>query len=450
MRNVRPSLAIKVGSIAIASALLLAGCSASTSTAQKGAVTQADITKAMNKPTTLTFWSWLPGVKTEIALFEKAYPKIKINYTNAGQGTPEYTHLRTAAKAGSGEPDVVQVEYQYIPSFASVLADLTPYSAGLQKQYAPSVYKQVTLNGQLLGIPQDTAPVGNLYRADILASAGITSAPTTWTQYEADAKTLKAKTGDYITNFPASDASPFLALLWQNGASPFSFDGSKTVGINLETPQVKKVSDYWTSMIQQGLVDTAPDFNNDWTAGFASGKYAGWLTAAWGPDQIISSVQSSTGKWRAAPLPQWDPSNPSSGNWGGSSLAVTKASKYPIAAYEFAKFLNTSVNSVRTESTSSQSLYPASLAGLSDPAWVNQKVAFFGGQQVNKLFKGISATINPNWGWLPYMDYAYTDWNNTVAKAITNKTSIYAGMSAWQDDLVAYGKQQGYTVKVGG
>ncbi len=450
MRKVRPTLAIKVGSIAAVSALLLAGCTSTGGTAQKGVVTQAQITKAMDTPTTLSFWSWLPNVQNEIKLFEKAYPKIKINYTNAGQGTPEYTHLRTAVKAGSGVPDVVQVEYQYIPSFESDLADLTPYGgASLSKDFSSTVFKQVSMNGGIFGIPQDTGPVGNLYRSDVLASAGITSAPTTWAEYEADAKTLKAKTGDFISDLPPSDASIYLALLWQNGASPFAFDGKKTVTINLETPAVKKVSDYWTSMVQQGLVDTAPDFTNDWFQGFASGKYAGWLTAAWGPDQIISSVKSSAGKWRAAPLPQWDPSNPASGNWGGSSLAVTKASKNPIAAYEFAKFMNTNATSVKTETTSSQSLYPASIEGLTDPAWVNQKVPFFGGQQVNKLFTGISKTINPNWGWLPYMDYAYTDWTNTAGKAITDKTSIYAGISAWQNDLIAYGKQQGYTVKVG-
>ena len=75
----------------------------------------------MNTPTTITFWSWLPGVRSEINLFEKKYPKIKVNYQNAGQGTPEYTKLRTVIKAGSGQPDVAQVEYQYISSFASDL-----------------------------------------------------------------------------------------------------------------------------------------------------------------------------------------------------------------------------------------------------------------------------------------------------------------------------------------
>src|SRR4051794_34963267 len=41
-------------------------------------VTQADIDKAMTTPTTLTFWTWVPNIAQEVAVFEKKYPAIKI------------------------------------------------------------------------------------------------------------------------------------------------------------------------------------------------------------------------------------------------------------------------------------------------------------------------------------------------------------------------------------
>jgi multiple sugar transport system substrate-binding protein len=451
MRKSRSKLAIVVGSIGIVSSLLLSGCTSSGGgTATTGAVSQADIDKAMSKPSTITFWSWLPNVQREIKLFEAKYPKVTVKYANAGQGTGEYTKLRTVIKAGSGVPDVVQVEFQYIPSFVSSLNDLSPY--GGQKDMAAyfpdSVSKQVTYKGGVYGVPQDTAPMGNLYRQDILAQAGITKAPETWAEYEADAKLLRAK-GNYISDLSPSQGGQFLAFLWQAGAKPFSYDGNKTVGINLQSAGAKKVGDYWTGMVQNDLVATAPDFNNDWFSAFASGKYAGWLAPSWGPDQIISSVKSSSGNWRAAAMPQWDPSNPASGNWGGSSLAVPKASKNPIVAYEFAKFLNTDHASVNEETTSDQSLYPASTWGLANPAWINNKVEFFGGQQVNQLFSGISKTVNPDWQWLPFMDFAYTNFTATVGQAIANKTDINAGLLAWQNALIGYAKQQGYTVDTG-
>jgi len=439
-----------VGVALAASALVLTACSSNSggsTTASSKTITQADITKALNTPTTITFWSWLPDIQNEVNLFEKQYPKIKVNYTNAGQGTPEYTKLRTVLKAGSGQPDVVQVEYQYISSFQSDLLNLAPYGgSGLQSQFTPAVWKQVAIDGAVYGVPQDTSPMGNLYRTDILQQAGITTAPTTWTQYMADAKTIKAKTGSFISDLPPNDGAEFLAYLWQNGARPFNYDGKKTIKVDLDSPQSEQVVSYWQSMLDQGLVDNAPDFTSDWFQGFAKNKYAGWLVPSWGPDQLIGSVANTSGKWRAAPLPNWDASKPTSSFWGGSSDAVPKSTKNPIAAYTLAKWLNTNHTSVSMETLSSQSLYPASVYGLTNPKWISAKVPFFGGQQVNKIFSNITKTIDPNFGWLPYMDYVYTQYSNTLGKAIANKTSMLAGLKAWQAAVANYGKQQGFTV----
>ena len=91
-------------------------------------VSQADIDKAMKTPTELTFWTWVPNIAKEVALFEAKYPAVKVKVVNAGQGTPQYTKLRTALKAGSGAPDMVQIEYQAIPTFTITdsLLDLRP------------------------------------------------------------------------------------------------------------------------------------------------------------------------------------------------------------------------------------------------------------------------------------------------------------------------------------
>ena len=64
-------------------------------------------------------------------MFEKEYPAIHVKVENVGQGLDHYSKVRTASKAGSGGPDVVQLEYQFISSFAQTgdLLDLTPYGA---------------------------------------------------------------------------------------------------------------------------------------------------------------------------------------------------------------------------------------------------------------------------------------------------------------------------------
>src|SRR5690348_14033723 len=115
--NRRRLLATAVATVA---AVTLAGCSGSSTPAPTAAeaVSQADIDKAMTTPTTLNFWTWVPDIQKEVDVFQKKYPAIKVNVVNAGQGLEAYTKLRTALKAGTGAPDLAQIEFQYIPTFS--------------------------------------------------------------------------------------------------------------------------------------------------------------------------------------------------------------------------------------------------------------------------------------------------------------------------------------------
>jgi len=97
-----------------------------------------------------------------VAAFEKAYPKIKVNLVNAGNGTAEYTKLQNAIKAGSGVPDIAQIEYYAVPQFAlgGSLVNLANYGLSSDKsQFSTAIWDSVNVNGQLVGLPQDTGPM---------------------------------------------------------------------------------------------------------------------------------------------------------------------------------------------------------------------------------------------------------------------------------------------------
>lgn len=402
----------------------------------------------MNTPTDLTFWTWVPDIQSQVDLFEKQYPKIHVKVENVGQGLDHYAKVRTAAKAGNG-PDVVQLEYQFISSFAlsGELLDLTPYGAkDVEKDYVPWVWKQGVINDKILAIPQDSGPMGNLYREDILTAAGITKPPTTWDEYKTAAEAVRAKTTSYISNMAPGQGAGWLGLLWAAGVKPFAYDGDKGVTINVNSPEAKKVMAYWQDMIQNDLVSTDPDFTDAWYQGLNQGKYAGWLTAAWAPVFLASSAADTSGLWRAAPLPQWDPSKPASGNQGGSADAVLKGSKNPIAAYELAKWINNAQDPALLFATK-QHFFPTAVSVLKDPAFVDDKPDFYGGQKVNELFAGISDTVDPDWQWLPFMEFAYSSFNDTFGAAVSAHGDLAAGLDAWQKALVDYATQQGFTVK---
>lgn len=279
MRTRASRTAVALGAGLLTTALILTGCTPGASKPSTTTVTQAEIDKALNTTTNLTFWTWVPKIQDQVDLFEKKYPKIKVKVENVGQGLDHYAKVRTASKAGNG-PDVVQLEYQFISSFAlsGELADLTPYGAkDIAKDYVPWVWKQGVANGKVLAIPQDSGPLGNLYREDILKSAGITDPPKTWDDYKVAAQAVKDKTDSVIGNMAPNQGAGWLGLLWQAGVKPFTYDGKKGVTIHVNSPEAKKVMAYWQDMIQKDLVTTDPDFTDEWYAGLNQGKYAGWL-----------------------------------------------------------------------------------------------------------------------------------------------------------------------------
>ncbi|WP_028067685.1 extracellular solute-binding protein, partial [Solirubrobacter soli] len=115
----------------------------------------------LKKPATITVWAWTPGTDEAVKMFEAAHPNIKVKLQNVGQGPPHYRKLRTVLKSGKGLPDVVHMEFQYIPSFTLTksLLDMTPYLPdNFLSGYPEWVQKQINIQNGIYGIPWDTGP----------------------------------------------------------------------------------------------------------------------------------------------------------------------------------------------------------------------------------------------------------------------------------------------------
>jgi multiple sugar transport system substrate-binding protein len=242
----------------------------------------------------------------------------------------------------------------------------------------------------------------------------------------------------------ANEAAGWHGLMWQAGSQAYSVNGT-TVGLSVNDTASKKVADYWGALVKEGVVSTDPDFTDTWYQGFTSDKYASWLTAAWAPAFLGGSAKPTAGKWRAAPLPQWQAGSQVSGNWGGSTSAVIQGSKNPIAAAKFAEFLNTDPESTKMFNTV-QNFFPATKALLADPEFAGQKNAFFGGQPVNGVFAQISGTVDSGWQWPPFLDESVKDWTETVGKGLADAGDAAAATDQWQQRLTSYAKDQGFTV----
>src|SRR5207247_1593548 len=123
MRRFAPGFAIF--SVALLIMVPLAACGGSSS---------SSTSSTPSGPVTLTYWSWIPGMDKQVALFNQAHPNIHIAWSNVGSGPVEYNKLFTAIKANN-EPDLSQVEFQTLPQIETTgsLVDISQYGGNSVK-----------------------------------------------------------------------------------------------------------------------------------------------------------------------------------------------------------------------------------------------------------------------------------------------------------------------------
>ena len=159
MTSIRKNPALRRAAFIVAATALVGGslvaCS-SGSTDGAAAGSADDLEAALEQGGEITYWSWTPSAEAQVAAFEEAYPNVTVNLVNAGTNTEEYTKLQNAIKAGSGAPDVVQIEYYAFPQFALTdgLLDLSSYGFGdLEGDYTASTWNSVDFDGKIYGLP---------------------------------------------------------------------------------------------------------------------------------------------------------------------------------------------------------------------------------------------------------------------------------------------------------
>ena len=154
-----------VAGAALTALAVVAACGGSKSDSSGGSQTTGSpdaANAALQKGGTITYWSWTPSAEAQVKAFMAQYPNVKVNYVNAGTGNDHYTKLQNAIKAGSGAPDVAQIEYQALPQFAlpGSLVDLNQYGFNqFESAYTASTWAAVHAGSGLYGLPQDSGPM---------------------------------------------------------------------------------------------------------------------------------------------------------------------------------------------------------------------------------------------------------------------------------------------------
>ena len=449
MKNMMLRKASAVTAAFALATLGLAACGGSDDSGDSDAPTAVDtdaLDAALEEGGELTYWTWTPSGEDQAAAFMKAYPNVKVNVVNAGTNTEEYTKLQNAIKAGSGAPDVAQIEYYAMPQFSMTdsLLDLSEYGFGeLEDQYTPGPWGAVTEGDAVYGLPQDSGPMALFYNEAIFKAAGIDEAPSTWEEFSEDAKKIHEWDDSvYITN-DSGDAGFTTSMIWQAGGHPFTTTDGTNVTIDFSDEGTQEFTSMWDQLIKDDLISPIAGWSNEWFQGLNQGKIASLITGAWMPGNLISGVEDTAGDWRVAPMPTYDGTAANAEN-GGSAQAVIKQTETPERASAFLNWLNNSEESIDIFLESGG--FPSTTADLEDEEFLADAPEYFGGQKINEVLAQGATDVLPDWEYLPYQVYANSIYGDTVGKAYTSDPTLDEGLAAWQDALVEYGNGQGFSV----
>lgn len=423
----------------------VAGCASNAQSPTPSLVTDTDRYGSDESPITLTMWSWGGGDTDAIeAAYHELHPNVTVDITQFGGSGDVYTKLGVALKAGQGAPDLTGMELMNLPSFVAQggLADLSAYG-GEATDFDPAAAAAATVDDALYAIPTDTGPLVMYYNAALFESLGIAT-PTTWDEYRQAAERLK-ESGHFIAHMDPGDPSLPLGLLQQARSEPFTLEGTTDLTVEFDDEGAQMFTDYWTAMLDDGLVQPEPAWSQEWFNHLADGTYATWLTGAWGGSVLSSSISQVAGDWRVAALPNWDADAPSNGVWGGSGTAVTVQSKHPAAATAFAQWYSEDQYLDQLDNAANMP-FPANQKVLDDPRYVEAESDFLGGQKPGELYIAASTAVNPDWQFLPYQLYANTIFKDTVGQSIAGDHDLASGLEKWKEKIVEYGEDQGFTV----
>ncbi|HEX6470195.1 MAG TPA: sugar ABC transporter substrate-binding protein [Streptosporangiaceae bacterium] len=400
-----------------------------------------------DKQVNLTVWSWDDTVAKSVPGFEAANPKIKVKVANAGSSFDEYTALDNAIQAGSGVPDLAMFEYFAVPYFAipGKLYDLGKFGVNdLKTDYIGAAWNDVTVGGKVYALPSDYGPSAMFYNEATLKKAGVNQPPTTWDEYYADAKKIRALGDKYYIAQDTGDLFFLLSLIWQAGGRPFKVDGNK-VHVDFTDAGTTKAVAFWQKMLDEGLLNTKiTGWSDDWNRALNDGTLASQIMGGWLTSTLPERAPKAAGDFRVALMPQWKQGDRVGAENGGSAFGIPAAAKHKDAAYKFLEYFTHGGGlSSRVEAGA----FVPNKSVLESPDSQNKANNYFGGQKVGAVLAEASTIVASGWQYPPFFEWARSIYGDLVSKLYTTGKGSLAGiLEQWKQRMIKYGNEQGFEV----
>jgi lactose/L-arabinose transport system substrate-binding protein len=355
----------------------------------------------------LVNWTWTFKCIDEwlVPAFNKEYPNLKIE-TVPMAFDETHDKLFTALAAGSGAPDFATIDSVYIQKFIDQggLITMNDYMNKYKSEFpAYKVKMDSDAEGNIYGVPFNSAPVGLWYRKDILDKYKL-KLPETWAEYLALGRTLKSK-GVFVTSISVAakgmDRSMhgevgLHALLTQQQAGTYFDNAGKVV---LNTKESIASMKLMKSMVDEGLAANVAQGSPAYYKLMDESKLFSVVSAAWYINPLVNFVQKGTasyGNWRFAMLPAFTKGGVRASNLGGSELCIftqTPKSQADLAWY----FIEWSCRTLEGCKVHGQyGEFPSWLPSQKNEVVLSQVWEMTGDQQLNRTFALMEPMI-PSW-----------------------------------------------------
>ncbi len=317
-------------------------------------------------------------VRSAIPQWKRLHPTVEVKVVSR-QFSDHHTAMTTALSTSFYLPDVMALEVGYVGRFAQGggLEDLSraPYNIRqFQSRYVPYAFAQATSRrGAVVAAPTDIGPGTLLYRADVLAKAGVSEAEMvqSWDSYVAAGARIKSTTGAYLM----AHARDMKDIAIRTGVRPgegLYFDNQSNVLVT--SPRFVRAFELARKVRQQKLDARVSAWSNEWSEGFKRGTIATQMTGAWLAGHLNNWLAPNTkGLWRAAQLPEG-----AFAAYGGTFFAIARGA--PAAnkalAWQFIQMM-TLDREVQLGAFKSQDAFPALLETYDDP-FFEVPIAFLG------------------------------------------------------------------------
>jgi multiple sugar transport system substrate-binding protein len=301
------------------------------------------------KVTTITFWHAYATnaaspelqrlTKIVIPRFEKLNPGVKVVQVPFDYGNLQ--QKLTTSTAGGTLPDVIRSDIAWVPQYAKlgVFAPLDKSLPGFKALAKVTYSGSLATNyykGHYYGLPLDTNTRVEMYNAQALASAGISSPPTTFAELRAAAPKLKAK-GIYAFADGGTGGWNVLPWIWSGGGSLTNATFTRATGY-LNSAKTIAAVDLLVDLYKAGAIPSLMTGDQGATGtedGLATGKYATILDGPW----MFPIFRSAYPNFhlQTAMVPAGPGGSVSV--VGGEDIVMTQQSKHKQAAGQFIKFM---------------------------------------------------------------------------------------------------------------